>query len=785
MNFLAIAYCYRYINGNFIRFSSITSAYAFMIESVLSFFAGILIVQYLSTLPSNFWLLVAASSAVILLRFRCWLPFMFVTGFVWASIYGDWQLNKRLAERLAGQNITVEGFINDLPEVSENRVRFNFKVDLASSPIPDQLRLSWYYPKQALKSGQHWRFTVRLKPPHGNFNPGGFDYERWLFVEGIGATGYVRDSPNPLLLANKTKPYHIRVWRQTIADRLDTLLSDNPSLALIKALTIGDGNALSPQQWNVFRLTGTTHLMVISGSHIGLIAAFTYLLISQIWTRWGSHAYPARRIASFAAIWVALLYAGLTGFAVPAQRSVVMIFIAMLVLIRQRNAKPYQVLVIALLVILLFDPLVVLLPGFWLSFLAVGLIIYGLVGRLRQPGTLIGGLKANWFTALGLAPLLLLFFQQVPLISPIANLIAVPLIGLIAVPLALIGTLTMFAHPQAAQIIFSLVDTVLQLLWDYLTFLATIPLHSFNQPEPALWMLLFALPGVLILLAPRGIPYRWLGLVLFFPLLFAQTETLPKGIVKLTLLDVGQGLSAVIQTAHHVLIYDTGAKFSESNNAGLSVLIPYLRSQDIEKIDTLIISHGDNDHIGGAFSLIDAYQTQKLLTSVPQLLPELKPEVCKKDQSWVWDDIRFTILSPANGTIQSENDNSCVLQIRALYGSILLPGDIESNAESWLIAKYGKSLKSTLLVSPHHGSHTSSTSAFLKAVDPQLILIPAGYLNPFGHPHKDVLTRYDNLGFKWLNAAREGAIQITFNRELEVQSWRDVKKHYWNSHNLK
>ncbi len=751
-----------------------------MIALVLFFLAGILLVQQMTILPDVVWFPVAVVGLGVLAKLRWWRSFCFGFAILWAVAFASIRLNGRLPEHLAGQDIKIQGYIADLPEHESNHVRFNINVSEAAKQIPNKLRLTWYYPDHPIKAGQEWVFTVRLKPPHGNLNPGGFDYERWLFVEGIGATGYVRPKPQPQLLDNGSSKTSLLIWRQHIAEQLEQVLANSASLSMIKALTIGDGDSLTPQQWEVFRRTGTTHLMVISGSHIGLVAGLVYLLVIRLWAWSGVLAWSPQKIAAIVALVTAIFYAGLTGFSVPAQRSALMIAIAMIAIIQQRNTKPYNVLAVALCTILIVDPLVVLSAGFWLSFIAVSLIIYVIAGRLGKLGFIRGSIKINWVTSIGLAPLLLFFFQQVSMIAPLANLIAVPIISLIVVPVALLATLIMPISSLVAVKLFFIVDISLQGLWWILVKLAALPLSTVSHIQPSWWALAFAIPGILLLFAPKGMPSRYLGLIMLFPLMFTAQDKIALGTFKLSLLDVGQGLSAVIQTANHALVYDTGAKFSSTSDSGQSVILPFLRNQAIDKINTLVISHGDNDHIGGVDSLLSSTTTEQLFTSVPQLLGRYSPTQCKAGQSWSWDSVVFTLLSPPADHFLSENDNSCVLQIQTQQRTILLTGDIESEAESSLVETYKNKLKADILIAPHHGSQTSSTSTFLKAVKPNLVLIPAGYRNQFGHPHAEVLQRYKDLHVNWFNSADDGAIQLNVGQDVKIESWRAAEGRYWN-----
>lgn len=780
-----------------------------MVVSALSFLAGLMLVQQFPVLPDIQWLMVGGVLACIIAWLRYWRCLFFAVGVLWAIVFAMYRLSDRLPEQLEGIEVQVTGTIADLPEQDEKRVRFDFiprdgvyaksqsgtglaitgdGMYVKSQPgagaygqqLPAKLRLSWYYPDQPIKAGQHWTFTVKLKRVHGTMNPGGFDYERWLFTEGIGATGYVRPNPKPVLLGSDSAWYSIAVLRQSITDRLSSLLDNSSSLALIKALTIGDGNGITGQQWEVFRKTGTTHLVVISGSHIGLIAGLVYFLVLKLWVRTGWLAWSPQKVAAVSAMLVAVFYSGLAGFSVPTQRSVIMLVVAMTAIILQRNTRPFNILSIALFAVLIFDPLAVLAAGFWLSFLAVSLIVYAVSGRLGKLGPIWNAIKLHWVTSVGLSPLLLLFFQQVSLIAPLANLVAVPVISLLVVPLSLLAVIIMFISSTLAGKLFLLVDPVLQGLWWLLAHLAEIPQASINHAPPSYWALLFAVPGVLLLLAPVGIPARWLSAAMFLPLVFTDAKQPETGDINMTLLDVGQGLSAVVQTSHHLLVFDTGAKFSEQSDTGQSVLLPFLRSQGVDRIDSLVISHGDNDHIGGAASLMRGIKTEQVLTSVPQQLSGYAPSECSAGQSWLWDEVKFTMLAPQQAFV-SDNDNSCVLKIQSKHGAVLLVGDIEAAAESWLVATYGEALKADVLVAPHHGSKTSSTVDFLQAVQPDYVLIPAGYRNQFGHPHKDVLARYRQANAEWLNSADNGAITVNVeNNAWIVQGMRQTENKYWN-----
>lgn len=751
-----------------------------MVFSALSFLTGIVVVQQFSVLPETIWLLCFLFLALCFTFLRYWRLMFFTVGMMWAIYFANTYLTDRLAGHLQGQQIQVEGKVVGLPQHDERKVRFNFAVSKQGNTLPEKIRLSWYSPKEKIETGQIWQFTVKLKKPHGRFNPGGFDYERWLFMQNIGATGYIRNKPKPRLIATEPLWEGFDNIRQLIANKLTELLKDTDNMGVIKALTIGDRTDISKKQWEVFRKTGTVHLLAISGLHIGLIAGLVYFLALK--TSISLTVTSPQKIAAIVAIAMAIFYSALAGFSLPTQRALLMLTIAMAAIFWQRNILPFNTLALALMAVLLFDPLAVLSVGFCLSFLTVVLIIYCLAGRIGKTGYWFGALKIHWSAAIGLAPLLLFYFQQVSIVSPMANFLAVPIISLLVVPLCLIAVILMFFSTALAQHIFFLVNNILQGLWLVLSNLAELPFASAILSSPPLYTIPLALGGALILLSPRGLPARWLGLVLLLPLLFVDREKPKSGEITMTLLDIGQGLSAVIETTNHVLVFDTGAKYSQHYDMGSAVVIPFLKNKAINVVDTLVISHGDNDHIGGADSIIEQIKVEAILTSVPNMLDKYSPTRCQSGQIWVWDQVDFEILAPASGALFGGNNNSCVLKVSSKNGAILLTGDIEAEAENWLLKKYSQQLASNVMVAPHHGSKSSSSLAFLRQVNPAFILIPAGYQNRFSFPHKQVIQRYNAMNVSWFNVAEQGALIVALKKDgLKVNSTRQSESKYWNN----
>jgi len=750
-----------------------------MFFSILSFVAGIVIVQQFSVLPGIQWIVALAVLLIVLSFLQLWRLVFFTLGLLWAIYFASIHLADNLATDLEGQNLQIEGQVIGLPQKDDRRVKFDFAVLKSSVQLPQKIRLSWYFPKQVIKSGQAWQLTVKLKKPHGRFNPGSFDYERWLFVENIGATGYVRNTPEPILLKPASLWQSYTAIRQQISDQLTVLLPKSEYVGLIKALTIGQKHEINAKQWEVFKKTGTIHLLAISGLHIGLISSLAYFLLLKIAVRLA--VVSPQKTAAISAVLVAIFYSALAGFSVPTQRALIMLIVIMSAIVLQRNTLTKNTLALAMLAVVLHDPLAVLSAGFWLSFLAVSIIVFSLSARLGKTGYWVAATKIHFVTAIGLSPLLLFYFQQISIIAPLANFVVVPVVSLLIVPLCFIAVLTMAISTDLSLIFLQLIDVILKVLFELLSIMADLPYSTITTTTPSFYVIPFALLGVFILLSPKGIPARWLGSVFLLPIILSKQSSLNEGDFELTLFDVGQGLATVIQTSNHTLVFDTGAKYSEQFDMGSSVVIPFLKYKGITKVDTLLISHGDNDHMGGAKAIIEKIDVQGVLSSVPQLLKNYQALQCVAGQQWVWDKVKFEIISPVLNVFNGDNNNSCVLKVSSLDQSVLLTGDIEKEAESWLLKQQGDRLKSDVLIAAHHGSKTSSTLEFLKAVNPDVILIPAGYRNRFSFPHKQVIDRYAALNKAWMNTADSGAITVAIeNNQLTVNSMRKQEGKYWN-----
>ena len=785
-----------------------------MISGTISFLFGILLLQQFSRLPDIVWCwaLVIIFSLPFLSRFIpnksivkiISLFTLLVAGFLWALLRAHWVLDVALPAELQGKDILVTGVVASIPLEDAHKRRFEFDIETLEFnkqefPSIGRVRVNWYGKrdkqhksidknKVKLKAGQRWQFWLRLKQPHGFMNPGGFDYEGWLYQKKIRATGYVRVSAKKKLFARKLDEeagnYSMLVFRQNLYESLKKITSETVYGGILIALAIGERSGITPEQWQVFRATGISHLVAISGLHIGLLAGLIFFISRKCWSFCGTAALrlASPRAAAVSALFIAAFYAVLSGFAVPAQRALIMLSIVMFSIFRMHKVQSSQVLSFALLSVVLLDPVAVLSPGFWLSFAAVAIISLAAFGRLSvDKNWWIWG-RLQWRISLALIPLLIFLFQQASLISPLANLFAIPVVSFIVVPLVLFATSVLSLMPEIASIIYSFADTVLNVLWWVLAYLADTPVSQWYGAKPDILSLFLASLGFALLLAPKGWPAKYLGCFLILPLFWPSVYPLREGEVEFTLLDVGQGLSAVVQTKTHVLVFDTGAKFSQNFDTGAAVVIPFLRQKNIKKLDMLIVSHKDNDHRGGLASVQNEIKIAKLLTSYQ----EKNSHSCWAGQRWEWDGVKFEMLNPDESIAYKKRNNaSCVLRVVAGQESLLLTADIEKQTEKRLTKDRYKALKSTYLVAPHHGSKTSSSQVFLDTVNPDYILIPVGFKNRYRMPHAGVMRRYKALNVPILETFKSGAISLRFGQKSSNKipdEYRKQSQKYWNSH---
>ncbi|HET8808003.1 MAG TPA: DNA internalization-related competence protein ComEC/Rec2 [Methylophaga sp.] len=751
-----------------------------MVYSAIAFLLGCVTILQLGALPDwPIWLVLVLLS-VITLRWRLFWLTAFFLGMFWTGGHSALNLNDRLPPSLTGEDFTLRGQIVGLPQKQDRRLRFLLQTQEGDIRLPEKIRLNWYYPPADLpQAGEQWQLTVRLKPPYGMVNPGSFDYEGWLFQQDIGATGYVRKAVNNQrqAAANMTSLSH---WRQILQNRLQKLAVDSPQRALIEGLTIGVRSNMTPLQWQVLRDTGTSHLLAISGLHIGLAATLGFFLGRWLWCLYSPFCLhlPAQQFGAVIAIISALGYALIAGMSIPSQRALIMVTVAMGAILLRRKVLSYQVLAVSLWAVLLWNPTAVLSAGFWLSFAAVAVILY--VSQNRRPVSKWHWTRIHIWIAIGLTPLLLVFFNSTSLISPLANLLAVPLVSLLVVPILLLAMLVMLFSETLSRLLLQLADWLLAILWYFLSWLAELPLALWETASLPISIIVLSLLSFIWLMAPRGWPARWLSLFLLLPLIFYQPARPDKGSVWLTILDVGQGLAVVAETTNKTLVFDTGPKFGDFNT-GDAVVLPFLQHRGVKELDMLVISHGDNDHIGGAEAILKSLPVIATRTSVAEQLPDAK--VCVAGQGWRWDEVKFEFLHPSVHTIGSANERSCVLKISSRYGSILLTGDIEKQAEASLVKNNKKSLAADIMLVAHHGSRSSSSAAFIDAVSPQIAVIASGFNNRYQFPANEVVQRFRERRIPLINTAYSGAVifQLDSTAPITAVRWRQQDRKLWRA----
>lgn len=700
-----------------------------------------------------------------------------LAGFALAAWTGQARMGDRLQPALEGEDIQFSGWVDGLPIRESRSLRFDFLPLAGQSRLPQRIRLSWYEQDILPAPGDCLTVVARLKRPRGVVNPAGFDFERHALAQGIGATGYiVRALP---AAAGCEARFDIDRLRLAIAGQIDAALEPGRVRATLKGLAIGDTREIDDADWDLFRATGTTHLIAISGLHVGLAAAvgaglvwLLYWLLPGLGLRW-----PRPQAMAVGALLTAGLYALIAGFSLPTQRTLLTIAAMLAGVLTRRELGWWTRYALALLAVLLLDPLAPLGAGFWLSFGAVAWLILAFGHRWRPEAKWRLWLLPQLGLTVALLPLGLAFFQQASLAAPVVNLLAVPWVTFVVVPLLLLALLlapvAWLAAPvwQLAAWLLGAFDALVLLTADW-------PLTRVTLPPPSLLAWALALMGTLWLLAPRGWPGRALGVFGLLPLLWPRAEPLPSGTYVLTLLDVGQGQAALVQTRDHTLLVDTGPGFPDGGDLGDRVLAPALAQLGVRRLDRMIVSHDDLDHAGGTASLRRRIPVGRIDTSAPAQIPDSR--ACLAGEKWDWDGIDFEILHPPPTLPYLGNESSCVLRIDGLGGSTLIPGDIGEVIEARLIREQPRKLDVDLLIAGHHGSAGSTSAAFLAATTPGEVWYSAGYRNRFDFPREEVRQRVAAAGAQQSNTAVSGALSRRFEAGQDSRTYAQrVKARRW------
>lgn len=726
---------------------------------------GLLAPIFLIALPP-LWLIVAMTVAgLMVLPFRTYPLGFFLFGLAWACLMAQFALDDRLPTALEGQTRWVEGRVTGLPQNNDGVVRFEL-ADAQSrrTELPSSMRLAWYG-GPPVSSGERWRLAVKLKRPAGLMNPHGFDYEAWLLSRGVGATGTVKDG----------RKLHAAqgAWRDGVRQALSQVDAQGRSGALA-ALVLGDGAGLTREDWRVLQDTGTVHLLVISGQHIGMLAGLVYLLVAGA-ARYG--CWPARTAwlpwACGLAFAAALGYGLLAGFQVPVRRACAMIGLVLLWRLRFRQPDPWLAWLLAFNGVLIFDPLASLRPGFWLSFAAVAVLMFTFGGRLGAWRWWQTWTRAQWLVAVGLCPLLVALGLPVSLTGPLVNLFAVPWISLLVLPPALLGT-ALLPLPFVGEGLIWIAGGLLDLLFRGLA-LAAGRIPAWVPPAMPFWVGCIAAVGAFLLLLPKGVPLRVLGWPMLLLLALPPRDSVPFGHAEIWQLDVGQGLAVLVRTRRHTLLYDAGPRFGESD-LGERVVLPTLRKLGVRALDLMLLSHADADHAGGAQAVRNGLPTRRVTSGDPAALPaDLHATECDSGTRWEWDGVWFELWQwPA---ASDSNQKSCVLLVEANGERLLLTGDIDSHAERALL-EGPLGIPIQWLTAPHHGSRSSSSMALLSRLKPHSVLVSRGQGNSFGHPHPQVTARYQRLGLSIYDSAEHGAIRVQLGA-FEPPRTQAQQRRYW------
>ena len=747
--------------------------------SVMAWVSGVCILQRLPDLPPA-WLGFLVTCAAVCAAWRCarWrssllILSLFLAGFSYANIRAQYRLDDWLPQALEGQVIEAEGYVSDLPQATRFGHRFLFvptHIVTANVLLPAQVQVSWYGDKQHVQSGERWRLVLKLKRPHGQASPGSFDLESWFLQQNIGATASVKSGQKLDGLASAAWLARIR---SALRAKVNAALPDSPYAGVIVALSVGDQSAIPPEQWQRFAKSGITHLISISGLHITLLASLMAYLVSGIWRRipFLASRLGAPRASLLAGLFSAASYSALAGMAVPTQRTLFMLATLVLCLWRAKPAASSAIWACALAVVTLIDPFAVLSVGFWLSFLTVGALLWAGSNRMALASKWRGWLIAQSAATIGSAPILLAVFGQLPLISPLANAFAIPVVSMLVTPLALAGLLDPTgAFLWSADRLFAGVD------WLLMQCVALPGTQTSFTPAP-LWTLAPAALGVVLFLAPRGFPGRLLGLVFVLPLFGLRTQPLADGAFRLSVLDVGQGLSVLVETRTSALLFDTGQMPN-----GERVVWPALRAAGHNHLDTLLLSHNDTDHVGSAEALLSLGSVGKMWHSLPDKLAWLEKyqtrERCVAGRQWRRDGVTFRLLWPPEGfTSKQDNAMSCVLLVDNGQFRVLLPADLGGAEEARLI---GMGLPEVdVLIAGHHGGKGSSSAELISAIQPQYAVFSVGYRNHFGHPRPDTVQRFSDAGTKILRTDQSGALIFDIHENIALTPWRIAHKRYW------
>ncbi|HEX6992850.1 MAG TPA: DNA internalization-related competence protein ComEC/Rec2 [Gammaproteobacteria bacterium] len=743
----------------------------------------------LPELPGPAWLVPAAIAALLALSRADtrWLALV-IAACVFTVASAERRLGDRLPDEATGSDFAVAGWVAGFPTGTRERMTFSFVVEHAEDPrVPKRLRLGWYDAPPSLRAGERFALTVRLRAPRGLANPGGFDYEQWLLVNGFGATGYVRAGER----LDTGSPSLARWWlevRRAAAERLAAAIPDADAAALVIALAIGERFGFTDAHWLSLRRTGTSHLVAISGLHVGLVAMFAFVIVRRAWL-----LLPQRLVhvdleaAAAAAAVAAILYAALAGFAVPTLRSVVMIVVGLAVAVSRRSGAWGQGLAAAVLVVLALDPFAVMSASFWLSFGAVALLVAlatrrparitepALTARVGRHTVSLAALQLTM--SFGLVPIGMAWFGEMSVVSPIVNLVAIPYFSFVLVPATLAALAATALALPGAEWVAALAAKLASLAWTFIHAAAAVPWAAITLPRPSEPVTLLALVGIVLGLPAHPLPGRLVAWCALLPVVVPVIERPAPGSAYVLVVDVGHGLAVIVETATKRLLYDAGPSFPSGFDSGADVVVPVLAARG-GGLDMLIVSHADNDHSGGAPAVLDAYPDAQVIAGPD--VGALAATTCVAGMRWRWDDVDFEVLHPEQGFRPLGNDSSCVLKVTAAGGSLLVLGDVERRGERALAA-HGRAAADVVVVA-HHGSATSSTPVLVDATGARFALVSAAHANRWGFPRPEVVARWEAAGAAVRSTAAAGALHVEMRDDgITLFGERERRRRYWRA----
>lgn len=706
---------------------------------------------------------------------------LFLSGY-YLTCFSQWDYFHIHEKMEISQNpVLIQGVISSLIVRDEFGQHFLFKLTKLDSKNslfghPTYLRLTNSSLSDHLHVGEEWVFMTRLRAPKGLKNSYGFDFEKWLSSEQIKGLGYVKQNDANKLIARHYMGFVFNILRERIQQQALNKCENKKTVERMLPLMIGERSYLSSDDWLVLRKTGANHLMAIAGLHLGIVA-FLVSKIGFAFIRRPFFMLTNIEMVSLISLFVTWLYSALAGSSLPTTRAILMVLISYLLSLRRQRLNRWLLWSLVLFLTLLVNPSFLLSDSFYLSFCTIAIVIYGMAGRLDIQTVWWKWFRIQWVIWLGLFPVSLYFYQDASLVSFLANSIAVPLLGFFVLPLCLMSIFLLIFFPWLAGLPLYIAGKSVNMLWMMLTFFS-----HFNRINLPVFIntpieLTIVMAGITLLLIPAGAFGRWFGILWLLPIFFPATGHIKYGECVIDVLDVGQGLSVVVRTSGHVLLYDAGPKLGSKMDAGENVILPFIKSKQIQNIDKLIVSHGDNDHIGGSAAIIKHVNVSQILTSVPASINAKKAAYCLQGQSWWWDGVYFEMLYPVASVLGRVNDSSCVLRVKAGNQSLLLPGDIEKFAEKQLLQMVPEKLKSDVMIAPHHGSKTSSLPQFIAAVQPQYVVYSTGYRNRYHFPHPSVQAKYLAINARQFNTAETGAIEMKIgvsHRDIPVQLQRQV-----------